>query len=153
MAIAIALAMSLTAALSAVPAAAVSADCTEDFDIEDSESLADKRTLAAGANETGLEDAKAVSGDEEVTVELLSNDDKLEFGIFQDTDGCTRSKKVSPDDCESDVVLDTTGAGTTEDSMTCTIEAPNSGSRDFYFPLENIELNGDSLEYKVYVSS
>jgi hypothetical protein len=151
MAIAIAVTMSLTAVLSALPATAVSPDCTKDFDIVDSEALASERQLGADASETGLEDAIALDGDENVTVELRTNDDELELGIFEDNNGCERSTHASSN-CDSDVLLDTTGSDT-EDSQTCTIEAPNSGSRDFYFVFENVEMDGDPLKYKVYVSS
>lgn len=138
------------AGLSAVPGAAVMADCTEDYDIPDSEPLV-ARDLAAGEMETGKENVKASEGNETLHVELVSNDDKLEFGIFEDVDGCSRSTNVAPTACESDVVLDTTDSNST-DSKTCTLIAPDNGSRTFYVVFENIEENGDELEYKAWVS-
>lgn len=150
MAIAIAVGMNLTAALSAVPVAAVDADCDADFQIKDSETLANTRQLAAGANETGLEDVTAKDGDEKVTVELLTDDDELEFGIFEDMPPCQRSSNVS-DDCDDDVQLDTTGQESTE-THTCNLEAPLSGSRDFYIVFENVQ-STDALDYKVYQDS
>lgn len=151
--IAVAVAMIIStvgAGISAVPVAAVMADCSADYNIADSEPLVG-RSLAAGENETGKEEVKASEGDEQLQVELVSDDDKLEFGIFEKVDGCSRSTNVAPTLCESDVVLDTTGPNQT-DSETCTLEAPDSDSRAFYVVFENIEDNGDELEYKAWVS-
>lgn len=148
-AIALATLMVATSLTVAPAATAVDPSCTEDFDIADSESAATSRDLNPNADETGLEDAAASSGDEQVTIELLTNSDKLELGIFEDIDGCQRATHVSPTSCESDMTLDTTPANVKTDSVTCTIEAPDSGTRDFYFVVENLQ--GDELSYQAYV--
>lgn len=152
MAIAIATVM-VAAGLSVAPSvAAVDADCTEDFDIADSELLASTRDLDPGEMETGLEDVEDNETNQEVTVELTSNDDKLEFGVFEDVSGCDRSNNVSSN-CLSDVTLDTTDPSVNTDSETCTLESPDSGTREFFFVQENIEDPGDELEYKIFVST
>lgn len=134
----------------ASPVVAVTADCTHDFDIPDSELLSSPRTLAASASETGRERVMAVSGDEDVRVELQTNDDQLEFGIFEDINGCVRSTNVSPASCESDVLLDTTDPNEDEDSHLCKLLAPSSGSRTFYVVFENVQ-SSDALEYEVFL--
>lgn len=142
----------LSAGIAPAPlAAAVSPDCNEEFEIADSEQDASDRKLAVGVGETGLEDVLATSGDENVTVRLLTNNDKLEFGIFE-LDGltCERSQTVSPTTCQSDVVLDTTANPHPQEEV-CTLQAPNLGSKDYYIHMENI---GDSpLKYEIFVSS
>lgn len=141
------------AGLSVTPtAAAVDPDCNEDFEIADSEATASTRTLNAGQSETGEEDVLALTGDEVLTVELLSPDDVLEFGIFEDVDGCMRSSHVSPNDCKSDFVLDTTNMDPDDDAKECTLRAPGSGSRTFFVVFENIEVNGDALDYRAWAS-
>lgn len=150
-AVAMALVLASVASLVASPAAAVTADCTEDFTIPTSEPGA-STTLAAGASEVGLIDVSAAGGDKTVRVQLTTDDDILEFGIFEVVSStCQRSTNVNTVACQSDVTLDTTPLlvlpPLTQD---CQLDAPASGTRSFYFVFENVEM-GDALGYKAWV--
>lgn len=149
-AIAIAVAMSLTAALSAVPAAAVGADCTDDFLIPDSEPLT-PRDLAGNEDEVGLEDVEAGTGSENVTVRLDSKSDKLEFGVFvfDANDDCVSASSLDQSNCGTSEVLDTTSEPAPVKEV-CRIDAPTSGTEDYYFHVENPQ--SDSLDYSIWMS-
>lgn len=149
---AIAIATVLVAAgLSVVqPAAAVNADCSEEFDIPDSEPTT-SRILLANAEETGREDVKASSGDEEVTVSLDSPDDTLEFGVFYlDGQTCVKASQDGLSTCGGSETLDTHN-NPVPHQKTCEIDAPTSGARDYFFHVANQE--DDSLEYRMWESS
>lgn len=135
----------------AAPAAAVAADCTEDYTIPETQPLF-PRTLAAGASEVGLIDVSAAGGDKTVRVQLDSDDDMLEFGIFEVVSNqCQRSTNVNTVVCQSDVLLDTTPLLVFPPvSQDCELDAPSSGARSFYFVFENVEPGGDALQYSVW---
>jgi hypothetical protein len=150
MAIAIAVTMTLTAALSAVPAAAVSADCTDDFLIPDSEPLV-PRSLSGSAAEVGKEDVTASGGDEKVTVRLESLDDKLEFGVFvlDSNNDCVSATSLDQSDCGASETLSTMNQAPSVET-TCRIDAPSSGSVDYFFHVENQQ--SDALDYSIWMS-
>lgn len=144
MAIAIATVMVAAGLSVAPPAAAVSADCTEDYNIT---STPKTRTLAANGSEAGLVEVSAPT-DEKLNVTLETPNAEMEFGIFELVDDdCTRSTNVS-DNCDQDVKLETNGGG--DDSIECTLEAPLSGTRDFYVVFENP--GSDPIDYTVHSS-
>lgn len=143
------LSMSVLAGLAAVPVQAVDPDCTEDFNIPGVEQDP-ARTLAGNDEVTWAIDVSTAGGDETVRVSLESNNDLMEFAIFEDDDGCDRSEHVETQECkEQDVDLDTTDLLVTPpESQDCVLDAPGSGDRTFYLVLENLE--GDSLEYTIF---
>jgi len=150
MAIAIAVTMTTTAVLSAVPAAAVSADCTSDYTIQDTEPST-PRVLLGLTSETGVEDVTAAGGTENVTIRLDSNNDKLEFGVFvlDANQDCVAATDEGISDCSSAETLDTTGTAAT-DKITCRLDPPSSGTRDYFFHVENSQ--ADSLDYTPWMS-
>lgn len=141
------------AGLSLTPTvAAVIADCDDEFLIPDSEPLI-SRVLLGNAAETGREDVTASGGDEEITVDLRSNNDKLEFGVFVlDGNNCLVAANEDPalSDCGSSEVLDTTDGDQTE-SKACTLEAPSSGTLEYYVHVVNQQ--SDQLSYKIWMSA
>lgn len=130
--------------LSIVPSvAAVPSICDEDYLIDGTKQA---RPLDPDEVEVGRSDVSA-PGDEVMTVNLTTNNDKLEFGIFElDGDDCDRSDNVSSN-CDQDVTLDTTGGNPT-DAIDCILEAPPVGTLEFYVVFEHIEDN-NGLEYTV----
>lgn len=132
--------------LSVVPSvAAVPKDCTEDYEITDTEKT---RPLNTSEHEVGLSKVRAADGDETMTVELLTNDAKLELGVFFiDASGtCVSAKNAGESNCDTNEVLDTTSNNVDPPiSIDCTLEAPLNGVREFYIGFENI--GSVDLEY------
>lgn len=149
-ALAIALVVGL-GGLSAVPTAmAVPADCNEEFQIPDNEPTT-SRILLGDGEETGREDVKAADGDEEVTVRLDSSGDRLEFGVFYlDGQNCTQASDDGLSNCSDAEVLDT-GANPAPQKRVCQLDAPDSGTREYFFHMVNQQ--DDPLEYTIWESS
>ncbi len=142
------------AGLSATPtAAAVSPDCDDEFPILHLEPPV-SRELAGNGEETGSATGIALTGDERVTVQLVSNNDKLEFGVFvvdPDTQQCVSATSLNLSDCGAAEQLDTTPGSVTQVQTNCQIDAPNEGTRDYFFHMKNLQ--SDALEYKIWQSS
>lgn len=139
LAIAIATAMVATG-LSMAPAAfAGHNDCHRDFVLPDSEPV-EARELGGNSVEIGL--ATVSAGDsEELTVELVSVDDTLEWRVFH-MDG--------NDDCVQYKASSCSGTISSPGTDTCTLEDPTSGDKDYWVTFENIE--SDQLLYKGWSS-
>jgi hypothetical protein len=147
MAIAIATVL-VAAGLSVVPpAAALTADCDEDFDIADSETTASLRPLDAGVSEVGHEEVLSTA-DEELTVRLETSGDELTFEIFEETsNGCVQY--TGDADCKGENVLDNE-----DEEKVCTLNAPSSGNRDFFVVYKNTEDSpADQLEHMTWVDT
>lgn len=138
------------AGLSGIPtAAAVGPDCNEEFLIPDSKPPL-SRILLGNIGETGLEDV-AAGGSEEVTVQLDSEDSRLEFGVFYlDGQTCTVAMDDGRSTCDDTEVLETETTSATV-TRTCQIDAPNSEGVDFYFHVVDQKI--EPLEYRIWMSS
>lgn len=126
--------------LSIVPTvAAVTADCDDDYAIT---ATKQSRSLNTSESEVGLSEVRAADGDETMTVTLQTNSAKLEFGVFivdPSNGNCVSAKDEGVSDCGTAEVLDTTDSNVDPPiSIDCRLDAPLTGTRDFYVPFENI---------------
>lgn len=142
------LSMSVLAGLAAVPVQAVTADCSETNEIPNSPQDPPK-SLPGGQDVTWWIEVTAAGGDETVRVSLESNNDLMEFAIFEDVNGCDRSAHVNTQECkQQDVELNTTSLIVTPpEFQDCELGAPGSGDRTFYFVLDNLQ--NDALDYTI----
>jgi hypothetical protein len=116
----------------------------EDFDIADSKSLASIRDLNPGESEIGREDVSAVTGDETLHVELVDAgaDGELTWTVYHQPSSC---EEYTAGGCDQTNVLDT------ETEVTCTLNAPNSGMKDYFVVFEETNDN-NQIDYRAWVS-
>lgn len=129
-------------------AAAQSSNCpsTADFSIPDSEPLL-PRTLSGNSEEIGVEDVD--SGDDEMLhVRLETANDKLEWTVFHLVDG--ECETFTQGDCDIGGSYPNT-LDQQDEEQTCTLDDPNSGTKDYWVKAENDE--ADSLDYSIWVET
>lgn len=129
----------------APPAAALTADCDENFEIADSETLASERKLKKNKSEVGHEDVLAGSA-EELHVQLVTDNDELTWQVFF-IDADNKCSDYTAGECNGENVIDQQ-----DEEQTCTLNDPSSGTRDYYVKVLNSEdAPADSLKYKMWV--
>lgn len=128
-------------------AAAQSSNCPvlEDFTIPDSKPSG-VRTLQAGESEIGLEDVSASGGAETLNVEFVDAgaNGELVWTVYHldSNDDCV---KYDPTNCDRTMATNDEG-----ETFTCTLDPPNSGSKDYWVHYEE-NSSQNSIDYRTWV--
>lgn len=147
------LALLATIAVAGIVPTTVSADpnCQSDFTIPGSKPLA-ARTIASAASEIGEIDV-GFSASVDITVELATDEDQLEFVVYYlDGLNCVKASGTSESTCADPVSLDTAGSLVLPpQSHECTLEPPSSGTRTYFVGVMN--KGSSDLDFRAWNSS
>lgn len=128
----------------APPAAALTEDCNEDFEIADSEQQASKRKLPDGERINGIENVSASDGDQTLTVRLETSDDVLAWHVFEET--LTGCQEYDEGGCNGENTISSKGA-----EQSCTLNAPSVGTRTYVVGYMEDDTDTDSLKFSTFL--